>query len=180
MTAHARLWFALPLALLAAKKDPVVPGPKAPPELAQLRFFEGQWTCEGKLASTPGGSTHPVTVKLTAKLQPDRFWLAVHAAEQRSKEHPLPHESNGFWGYDAAARQFLRMAVGSFGDWERATAVGWAGDELTWSGEINNLGAENIRFRHTVTKLGPREFEDKTEVHAGQDWLPLASGNCRR
>src|SRR4051812_43128576 len=99
MIAHACLCFGLSLALGAVRKEPTVPGPKAAPELGQLRFFEGQWTCEGKTSPTPGGPVHAVTVKLTAKLQPDRFWLAVRSVEQKSKEHPLPHESNGYWGY---------------------------------------------------------------------------------
>jgi hypothetical protein len=182
MLPHACLWLALSLSFGTSKgsKAPPVPAPKAAPELGQIRFFEGQWTCEAKMASPTGGPMHPVTIKLTAKLQPDRFWIAVHTAEQKSKEHPLPHESNGYWGYDANARQFLRLMVGSFGDWESATSVGWAGDELTWSGEINNLDGRNVRFRHTVTKGGPREFEDKTEINVGVEWQPWASRACKR
>src|SRR4051812_27950560 len=98
MLAHVML---MALGTLAAPPEK----PRAAPELGQLKFFEGQWTCEGKVAATPGGAAQPVTVKSTIKLQPDRFWFVVRTAEQKAKDRPLPHEAQGYWGYDPINKQ---------------------------------------------------------------------------
>jgi hypothetical protein len=73
------------------------------------------------------------------------------------------------------------MVVGNLGDWETASSIGWEGDDMIWSGEINNFNGQNVRVRQTITKQGPREFTDKLEVNVGGEWVLVNRNSaCRR
>jgi hypothetical protein len=56
---------AAPLAIGASTQD----APKPAPEMSQIAFFEGSWTCEGKMFATPMGPAGEM--KSTADIRKD-------------------------------------------------------------------------------------------------------------
>lgn len=173
-----RCLFALILAASARpeSKKPAAPqGPKPPPEQQQVRFFEGEWHCEGKVLEAP------VQIRWVFKSEANKFWMSARSAEQKSKIRPLPHETMGYWGWDAAGHEFVRIMMGNQGDWERASSPGWTGEAWVWTGEINQGDGQKTPMRHTITSNGPREFSDKLELNVDGEWRTAAVNSvCKK
>ena len=71
-----------------------------------------------------------------AKLEVDKFWQSFRYEESKSKEHP-GLKVRGLWGYDQGSKRYVSTAVGNHGEWNTASAPGWEGDKLVWTGEIS-------------------------------------------
>ena len=158
-----------------SKKSPAPQGPKPAPEQQQTRFFEGDWHCEGKAFEVP------VQTRWLFKAEANKFWLSARAVEQKTKLRPLPRESLGHWGWDAAGHEFVRVMMDNQGDWERASSPGWTGEDWTWTGEINQADGRKTPMRHTITSNGPREFSDKLELNVDGEWRTAAVNSvCKK
>ena len=135
----------------AAAAAPATPPPPPKPaaELDTFKFFLGKWKCDGKAFASPMSPTeHAVKGSAEAKLEVDNFWQSFTYEEKKTKEHP-GLKVNGCWGYDQGAKRFVRAAVGNHGEWDTASAPGWEGDKLVWTGELSGpMG--RVPFHHTL------------------------------
>ncbi len=170
-------------AAAAGPKPAPPPPPKPAAELDTFKSFLGRWRCEGKqLASPMFGPEHPVKGSAEAKLESDGFWQSFNYEEKKTKEHP-GLKVKGLWGYDQGAKRFVRVGAGNHGEWDTASAPGWEGDKLVWTGELSGpMG--RIAFHHTFTKKGDKG--DKEWSHAfevrGPDgkWSQTQEITCKK
>jgi hypothetical protein len=133
------------------------PAPKPAAELDTFKFFLGRWKCDGKAFASPMSPTeHAVKGTAESKLEVDNFWQSFNYEEKKTKEHP-GLKLKGLWGFDQGSKRFVRAAIGNHGEWDTASAPGWEGDKLIWTGEMS--GAQGrIAFHHTFTKKGDKEW----------------------
>jgi hypothetical protein len=156
------------------------PPPKPAAELDTFKFFLGKWRCEGKAHASPVfGPEHPIKGSAEAKLESDGFWQTFFYEEKKTKEHQ-GLKVRGLWGFDQGAKRFVRVGAGNHGEWDTASAPGWEGDKLVWTGELSGpMG--RMPFHHTFTKKGDKEWLHVLEVR-GPDgkWSPTEEITCKK
>jgi hypothetical protein len=173
---------AAPAAAPPAAAPPATPPPPPKPaqELETFKFFLGKWKCDGKAFAGPMSPTeHAVKGSAEAKLVVDKFWQSFTYEEKKTKEHP-GLMVNGFWGFDQGAKRYVRAAVANHGEWDTASAPGWEGDKLVWTGELSGpMG--RLLFYHMFTKKSDKEW---THVLEGRmpdgKWIPLEDVTCKK
>jgi len=156
------------------------PAPKPAPELETFKFFLGKWKCAGKAFPSPISPTeHAVTGTAEAKLEVDNFWQSFTYEEKKTKDH-LGLKVKGLWGYDQGSKRYVRAAVGNHGEWDTASAPGWEGDNLVWTGELSGpMG--RIPFHHRFTKKGDKEWMHFLEVRTPDGkWIPTEEITCKK
>jgi hypothetical protein len=161
----------------AAATPPPTPKPAA--ELDTFKIFVGKWKCSGKQLAGPFGPEHPITATAEGTMVADNFWQSFKYEEKKTKEHP-GLKVNGLWGFDQGSKRFVRAAVGNHGEWDTASATGWEGDKLIWTGELSGpLG--RWPFHHTFTKQGDKAWGHTLEIR-GPDgkWTVLQELSCKR
>jgi hypothetical protein len=156
------------------------PAPKPAAELDTFKVFIGKWKCDGKAFAGPMSPTeHGVKATAEGKLIVDNFWQSFTYEEKKSKEHP-GLKVNGLWGYDQGAKRYVRAAAGSHGEWDTASAPGWEGDSLTWTGELSGpMG--RVPFHHKFTKKGDKEWTHFLELRMPDGkWIPAEEITCKK
>ena len=156
------------------------PAPKPAPELDTFKFFLGKWKCDGKAFVSPMSPTeHGVKGTAESKLEVDNFWQSFNYEEKKSKEHP-GLKVKGLWGFDQGSKRFVRAAIGNHGEWDTASAPGWEGDKLIWTGELS--GAQGrIPFHHTFTKKSDKEWTHLLELRLPDGkWIPAEELSCKK
>lgn len=169
---------AAPEAKPAAAPAPMPP-PKPSSEMDQLKFFVGKWKCEGKAMASPMGPEHPIKGSAEAKMEGDGFWQAFTYEEKNTKEH-MGFKTHGMWGWDAGMKKFVRAAAGNRGNWDSATAPGFEGDKITWTGDLSGpMGT--MPFHHTFTKKSDKEWAHTFEIKTPDGkWAPLSEVTCKK
>jgi hypothetical protein len=165
-------------AAAAPATPPAAPKPAA--ELDTFKVFLGKWRCDGKAFASPLSPTeHGLKATAEGKLIVDNFWQSFAYEEKKTKEHP-GLKVNGLWGYDQGTKRFVRAASGNHGEWDTASAPGWEGDKLVWTGELSGpMG--RIAFHHTFTKKGDKEWTHFLELRAPDGkWLPAEEVTCKK
>jgi hypothetical protein len=167
-----------------AAPHPAPPAPPPPPkpsvELDTFKFFLGKWKCDGKAFASPMSPTeHAVKGSAEAKLIVDNFWQSFTYEEKKTKEHP-GLKLNGLWGYDQGAKRYVRAAAGNMGEWDTASAPGWEGDKLVWTGELSGpMG--RVPFHHTFTKKSDKEWTHVLELRLPDGkWVPVEDITCKK
>ena len=156
------------------------PAPKPAPELDTFKFFLGKWKCDGKAFASPLSPTeHGVKGSAEAKLIVDNFWQSFTYEEKKTKEHP-GLKVNGVWGFDQGSKRFVRTGAGNHGEWDTASAPGWEGDKLTWTGELSGpMG--RVPFHHTFTKKSDKEWTHTLELRLPDGkWIPAEEITCKK
>jgi hypothetical protein len=158
---------------------PAAPKPAA--ELAQLKWFEGSWSCGGKVFESPMGPEHATQGKVTMQLDLGGFWYSVRYEEMKTKENPRPYRVGAFWGYDSAQKRFVAGSVDSMGGFSGQAAPGWDGDKLVFTGFALGMGPNKTPARDTFTKKGENEMMHASELTMAEgQWLKLDEETCRR
>ncbi len=171
---------AKPAAAAPAAAPAAPPAPKPAPELDTFKFFLGKWKCDGKAFVSPMSPTeHGVKGTAESKLEVDNFWQSFNYEEKKSKEHP-GLKVKGLWGFDQGSKRFVRAAIGNHGEWDTASAPGWEGDKLIWTGELS--GAQGrIPFHHTFTKKSDKEWTHLLELRLPDGkWIPAEELSCKK
>jgi hypothetical protein len=156
------------------------PSPKPSVELDTFKFFIGRWKCDGKAFAGPMSPTeHAVKGSAEGKLIVDNFWQSFTYEEKKTKEHP-GLKLNGLWGYDQGAKRFVRAAAGNHGEWDTASAPGWEGDKLVWTGELSGpMG--RVPFHQTITKKSDKEWTHVLELRLPDGkWVPVEDITCKK
>ena len=171
-------------ATLQAQEKPAggpPPAPKPAPELDTLKSIAGNWTCQG---AAPAGAMGPgspeVKYQSTFKVTPVHggFGYQLAYEQKKTKEHP-GLKVLGVWGFDQGSKRFVRAAGGTDG-WDTASATGWEGDKLTWTGELSSAMGR-MPFHQTFTKQGDKAWTHALEVR-GPDgkWAAFEEVTCKK
>src|SRR4051794_21073900 len=172
--------FSLVLAVPVALAQQPAARPPVAAEMDQLKLFLGKWKCEGKAFANPlSGPEHTFKATAESKLESGGHWQVFLYEEKKSKEHEGV-KVHGLWGWDAGNKRFVRSAGDDSGVWDSATAPGFQGDRLMWTGELSGPNGK-LPFHHTFTKKSEKEWSHSLEVKGPNGkWAPWEEVICKR
>jgi hypothetical protein len=155
--------------------------PPLPPQLEQLKFWNGTWTCEGKVHATAIGSKEKtITSKVTQAPALQDRWFTVNI-EEKSAQEPGTLQVMVLVGWDVAQKHFVSMNATSSGSSGITTSDGWQGDKWTWSGEGSAFSGKTYKSRSVTTKKGTAELDIVSEVNGGDGkWVPFRETHCKK
>jgi hypothetical protein len=167
-----------PVGFAVAASTPASP-PAPPPEMAQLKIFEGTAKCEGSQSASDFGPEHATKGVVRGRSDLSGFWITIRYAERKTKANPNPIHALYTLGYDATAKQFLSTGFDAFGGRGNETSSGWDGDKLTFTGEYV-LAGKKLGYRDTFTRKGEREVDHLGEIQgADGKWVTLDQETCK-
>ena len=166
----------VPCALVLAAPDQAAPKPAA--EMANLKVFDGAWTCEGKSEASPFGPAG--TSKGAVKSHSDLggFW---QSGMVKSTMANMPGTMEGMFHmtYDPGTKQYVMLWVDNMGAYSHETASGWEGDKIVFSGDMA-MGGKRMTVRDTFTKGADGSLIHAWEGQIEGKWTPLGSETCKK
>ena len=150
--------------------------PKPAPEMSQIAFFEGSWSCQGKMHESPMGPAGEMTSTADIKRDLGGFWQ-TGMIKGRMKGMP-PMEGRFHVTHDPAAKQFMMLWVDNMGGWAQSTSSGWKGDTMVYEGE-SHMGSQKMRGRDTFTRSGST-MKHTWEAQIEGKWMPLGEETCKK
>ena len=149
--------------------------PKPAAEMANLAWFDGNWTCEG--TAEPGAMGPGGKVSSTVKSQADMggFW---QSGTMKSSMGAMSMEGTFHMTYNPASKQYVMLFLDSMGVYGRETSTGWEGDKMVWSGTMT-MGGKDMGVRDTFTKTGP-SMKHVWEGQMDGKWTVMGSETCTR
>jgi hypothetical protein len=162
----------------ADKKAPAMAHPKPAAEMANLKFFDGHWSCAGEGAMEPGGSMMKMdsTVQSTTGL--GGFWQVGTVKGSPMGGMP-PFEGMFHMTWDPAAKQYVMLWVDNMGAWSQARAAGWAGDKLVFTGE-GQMGEQKMGMRDTFVRKADGSLSHIGEMQVKGQWVKMMEETCRK
>jgi hypothetical protein len=148
------------------------PMPVAAPEMAQMDYYLGTWTCDVTAVALCHIPARTYQSTITTQSDLGGSWVSI-------RNHSAGVTVAGFSGYDRASKHFLRVAFDSYGGMESKTSDGWKGDDWEWIGTSTICG-KDLPMRHTITKHGDKEFAGKYELEIDGQWTVSRSELCKR
>lgn len=164
-----------PVALAQADKAPQMPKPA--PEMKQLDFFQGSWSCEGSVPATPFGPAGKTTSSVTVHDDLGGFWQSGRVKAAMPNQPPM--EGMFHTTYDPAAKAFMMLWVDNTGVWARSTSKGWSGDTIVYEGEMQ-MGGQTMRGRDGFVKTGPAAMKHTMEMQLEGKWTPMGEELCHK
>jgi hypothetical protein len=165
--------------LLVASSVVAQEPPKPAPELANVKYFAGPWTCSGDAPASPFGPAHKTQTSMMLKPALDGFWYAGSVTEMKTKSNTHPVKGMLHIGYDPAAKQYVLLWLDNFGSWATETSPGWQGDTMVWTGDQTVMG-EKATARDTFVKKSPSEYTHKFDLQMKGQWSPIVEETCKR
>lgn len=153
--------------------------PKPAPEMANLKYFAGTWSCNGDSPAGPFGPAHKTQGTLTLKADLDGFWYVGTATEKKTASNPHPVKGMLHVGYDAGAKQYVQLWIDNFGSHAVQMSPGWEGDAIVYTGEQNLMG-EKATAKDTLTKKGANEFVHKFELTMKGETHTIVEETCKK
>jgi hypothetical protein len=143
---------------------------------AEFGYFVGTWKCQEKWSKSELGPAYESTSTLVAQDNTDGQWVAWSYVQDPSPKNPHPPKGNDLWGYDPAAKQFVREKADNYAPGiTHLTSKGFAGDTVTWEGPVHTPKGD-APFKHAFKKLDDRTMEGKLWL-GGQ---PFYSSTCKK
>lgn len=165
--------------LLVASAALAQSSPKPAPEMSQLKYFAGSWTCSGNAPAGPLGPAHQTKTSMMLKSDLDGFWYDGTVMEMKTASNTHPLKGMLHFGYDATAKQFVQVWVDNFGSWSAEMSPGWQGDTLVWTGDQTIMG-EKGTARDTLVKKSATEFTHKFEMTMKGETHTIVEETCKK
>lgn len=151
--------------------------PKPAPEMSQMTFFEGNWTCDGKMHASPMSPAGAMTS--TASVKSDLGGFFQSGSIKGSMGAGMPAFEGMFHTtFDPASKQFVMFWFDNMGSWARSTSKGWTGDALVFEGDAQ-MGAMKMKSRDTFTKTAGG-MKHAWEAEMGGKWMALGEETCKK
>lgn len=151
--------------------------PKPAAEMSKLAFFDGNWTCEGKMHETPMGPAGAMTGKAVIGSDLGGFYQTGKITGTMAGMPPYEGMYHTTW--DPVAKQYVMFWFDNMGAWSRATSSGWNGDAIVYEGQ-GQMGTMAMKGRDTFTKNADGSFKHFFEVDMGGKWVPMGEETCRK
>lgn len=161
---------------------PAVAAPEGPPkpaaEMANLKVFDGSWTCEGTANPSPMGAGGKLTSWVTSHTDLGGFW---QSGTVKSSGAGMPGTMEGMFHmtYDPGSKRYVLLWVDNMGGWSQATSPGWEGDELVFTGE-STMAGQKMQVRDRFVKAAAGSLRHDWEAQLDGKWAPLGSETCRK
>ncbi|MEO8347715.1 MAG: DUF1579 family protein [Acidobacteriota bacterium] len=153
--------------------------PKPAPELSQVKYFAGSWTCSGDAPASPYGPAHKTKTSMMLKSDLDGFWYDGMVTEMKTASNTQPVKGMLHLGYDSTAKQYVLVWVDNFGSWATESSPGWQGETMTWTGDQMLMG-EKVAVRDTFVKKSATEYTHKFELQTKGQWAPILDETCKK
>ncbi len=165
--------------LLVASSALAQQASKPAPEMSQLKYFSGSWTCSGDAPASPFGPAHKTESSMTIKLDLDGFWYDGMVSERKTASNTQPMKGMVHLGYEATGKQFAMVWVDNFGSWATEMSPGWQGDTMVWTGDQMLMG-EKAGARDTFVRKSDTEYTHKFELNMKGQWSPIVDETCKK
>ena len=160
-------------ALAAAQQGP----PKPAAEMSQLAYFEGTWTCKGKMHATPMAPAGEMSS--TTEIRRDLDGHFQSGTIKGSSPNMPPFEGRFHATYDTGMKRFVMLWVDNMGGWAQSSSPGWKGDVLVYEGE-GHMGGQTMKGRDTFTKAGPSSMKHSWEMEVNGKWMTAGEETCQK
>jgi hypothetical protein len=151
--------------------------PKPAPEMKQIAFFEGTWTCKGKSHESPFGPAGDLTGSVEVKRDLGGFWQS--GTVKGTMANMPPFEGRFHVTYDPGGKQLMMLWVDNMGGWAQSTSRGWSGDTLVYEGE-SHMGPQSFKARDTFTRSGSAAMKHTWEANISGKWTVLGEETCQK
>ena len=151
--------------------------PKPAPEMTQVAYFEGTWSCSGKMFETPMGPAGPMTS--TAVIRKDLGGHFQSGTIKGTAPKQPPFEGRFHVTYDPGLKQFVMLWVDNMGGWAQSSAAGWKGDTMIYEGE-GHMAGQTMKSRDTFTRSGPTAMKHTWEMQVNGKWMPAGEETCQK
>jgi hypothetical protein len=165
--------------LLVASATLAQQAPKPAPELSQVKYFAGSWTCSGDAPASPFGPAHRTKSSITLKSDLDGFWYDGMLTEMKTASNTHPVKGMIHLGYDSAAKQNVMVWLDNFGSWATEMSPGWQGDTMVWTGDQMLMG-EKAAAKDTFVKKSDTEYTHKFELQTKGQWGTIVDETCKK
>jgi hypothetical protein len=172
---------AVPTAFAQADKKtdkPAMAHPTPPAEMANLKFFDGSWTCSGEGVMEPGGAKMKMDSAVMSHSDLGGFWQSGTVKGKPMGGMPA-FEGMFHMTWDPAAKNFLMLFVDNMGGRSEARATGWAGEKIVFTGE-GYMGADKMGMRDTFVKNADGSMAHIGEMQVNGQWMTGMEETCRK
>ena len=145
--------------------------------MAQIAFFEGTWSCSGKMFESPMGPAGATTS--TAQIKKDLNGHFQMGLIKGSAPNLPPFEGRFQATYDAGTKQFVMMWADNMGGWSQTSSPGWKGDTMTYEGE-SHMAGQTMKTREAFTKSGAASMKHISEGEMNGKWMTLGEETCTK
>jgi hypothetical protein len=169
-----------PAAKPAAPAAPAGMAMPAPgPELGQLSFFPGDWTCKGRVETTFMGPAHATQSTVHIRKDYGGFWYVGRYAEKKTAANPHPMSFLFVMGYDTAGKTLTMDGFDVFGGRSHQKAPGWEEATLVFTGDSAGPGGASPA-RDTFTKKSASTLGHLGEIQVEGKWVRIDEETCVR
>jgi hypothetical protein len=166
---------------LPARAADAPPAPPTPsPEMGQLTYLVGTWSCKGTVETTPFGPGHATQAAVHIRHELGGFWNIGRYEEKKTAGNPHPMSFEFIYGYDPAAKALTLDGYDVVGNRSHQTASAWQDGKLVFNGQ--NMGADGhaIPARDTFTKKSETVMEHLGEMQIEGNWVRIDGETCTR
>ena len=167
------------LSLLLVTSGMAEDAPTPAPEMANVKYFAGSWTCSGDAPASPFGPAHKTQTSLNLKSDLDGFWIAGTLAEAKTASNRIPVKGMFHLGYDPGSKQYVVVWLDNFGSWSTEMSPGWRGNDISFVGDQTLMGKKAVA-RDTFVKKGENEFTHKFELTMDAKTSTIVEETCKR
>lgn len=152
--------------------------PKPAAEMANLKFFDGNWTCSGEGVMEPGGAKMKMDSTVASHTDLGGHWQSGTVKGKPMGGMPA-FEGMFHMTWDAASKGYLMMWVDNMGGRSEARSTGWAGEKIVFAGE-GYMGADKMGMRDTFVKNADGSMGHVSEMQANGQWMKMMEETCKK
>jgi hypothetical protein len=157
-------------------------GPPAMPQLSQLTYFEGAWTCqEHDRPLHEGDKTNISTLQVRRTLGHSWYLFKWDTGTSNTSDFTKGH---AYAGWDPGMERFVDISFSTKGGYGATASPGFDGrGALVWTGVLNNYDGAVVKVRKTYTKIDDNTFEMSIDIAKGNancDFISVSAKMCSR
>jgi len=157
---------------------PAMAHPKPAAEMADLKIFDGKWSCSGEGAMEPGGAMMKMDSSVTGRSDLGGFWKSGVVKGAPMAGGP-PFEGMYHMTWDSAGKKYVMFWVDNMGGWAQSASPAWQADKLVFTGD-SQMGDMKARVRDTFTRNANGTLGHVSEMEVGGRWTKMMDETCRR
>jgi uncharacterized protein DUF1579 len=151
---------------------------KPPAEIANLQYFDGNWTCDGTTSPGPMGPGGKVTSSVKSHTDFGGFWQSGMVKSSMGTKPAM--EGMFHMTYDPGPKEYVLLWVDNTGGYSKETSSGWDGDKIVFTG-TSAMGGKQVPTRDTFVKSGKTSMKHDWEGQMdGSSWTAMGSETCKR
>lgn len=146
---------------------------------ADLKAFEGVWTCKGMAFAGVMGPEHATTATVSGRWILGGKWMDVHYAENKTTANPKPIDVRMFMSYDEPGKKIVNGTIDNMGGYGTSESSGWSNSVMTLAG-MSNGGGMQMKSRDTFTMKGSKTIMHTGEYEMEGSWKKADEETCTK